>query len=88
MVHMDVIPSDHTDKWHCFTAAIPNNYSQPMIHLHAHTVMDQVSQQAIIRVIDLATIAITAIPSTQATPAILIWQQHPPGYKALKAWSP
>jgi hypothetical protein len=85
MVHMNVSPSDHFDKWHSFTAAIPTNNSQLMIHLHAHTVMDYVSEQTIQRDTDLATTTVTAIPSTQATPAILIWQQHSPGLEAPKA---
>ena len=56
-----------------------------MIHLHAHTVIEEMPQQAIHRDIDIATTAITAIPSTQETPAILIRQQHPPGYEEPKA---
>ena len=47
--------------------------------------MDQVSEPAIHRDIDLTTTGVTAIPRTPATPAILIWQLQPPVIEEPKA---
>jgi hypothetical protein len=85
MVHMNIHLSDHSDKWLSFTAVIFNNHPQPMTHLHAHTAMDYASEQAVLCTVDLANTANMAIPSTQDTPAILIWRQHFPELEALKA---
>jgi hypothetical protein len=88
VILVDIHPSDHFDKWHSFTAVIPTNYSHPTIYLHAHALMDQISDPAIQRDVNLATTAVTDIPSTQATPAVLIWQLHPPVLEEPKARYP
>ena len=85
MVLINIHPSDHHDKWHSFTAVLPVQFSHPTIHLHAHTMMDQISEPAIHRDIDPATTSVTAIPSTPISPAILIWQLHPPTIEEPKA---
>ena len=84
---MTINASDHNDSWRKLqlTAIIPDSDPDAPIHLHAQTVIKGIPLQVIERDIDINATAVTVIPSTQTTPAVLIWQQHPPGYEEPKA---
>ena len=84
---MTINASDHNDSWRKLqlTAIIPNSDPDAPIHLHAQTVIKGIPQPVIERDIDINSTAVTVISSTLTSPAVLIWQQHPPGYKEPKA---
>ena len=80
---MTIPASDHNDNWHklLLTAHIPNSDPDAPIYLHAKTSINGTPVQVIERNLDINTTAVTIIPSTKTSPAVLIWQQLPPGYE-------
>ena len=84
---MTINASDHNDSWRKLqlTAIISDSDPDAPIHLHAQTVIKGIPLQVLERDIDINATAVTVIPSTQTSPAVLIWQQHPLGYEELKA---
>jgi hypothetical protein len=83
MVYKSIFPTDSIDVRGKLTIALPANYPQSAVHLQAQTMMQQVSIQDA-DYINTAIPAITAYPSTDNSPTILIWNLPDPNDKIPK----